>query len=267
MTREPNMQFLSFLGSKAWAISDQGFQRLAGLARSEISIEFADFFELRPESYVTKRGTAVISIHNALVDSCPPIYEKLGIVTRYETIQQEIAEMQERGVARFVFKVNSPGGTVSGLREMGEAMLKIGQPTASYCQFACSAAYYAACSTPTIFASPSATMGNIGTILAWADVDGFWEKMGVIFKALVNDGAELKSTFHLEPDGPQLEFLQDKINRMGAEFQSHVAAARPSISPEVWQAGWYSGEQAGELGLIDGMSSFDEMLAAFEDAE
>lgn len=267
MSREPNMQFLSFLGSRPWAISELGFQNLAAHARSEISIEFSDFFELRPESYLTKKGTAVIHVHGALVDSCPPIYEKLGLLTRYETIRDDISDMNERGASRFVFVINSPGGTVSGLRELGRDISNITSPTMAYCKFACSAAYYTACSADFIVASPSATVGNIGTILAWADVDGFWEKIGVVFKALVNDGADLKSTFHLEPDSGQLEFLQDKINRMGGEFREQAEANRPFLSEEVFRAGWYSGEQAGELGLIDAMGDFRESLEEFENAK
>lgn len=263
MTRDINLPLLSFIGSRSWAISSQGLTALASHAKSQLSLELTDFFEIRPSSYVTKNGTGVITIHGATVDSCAPIYEKLGIVTKYSTIRREISEMKG-GVKRFLFVFDSPGGTVSGLREMAEDIAALEVPTLAYCKFACSAAYYSAVSCDYVIASPSAVVGNIGTILAWADVDGYWEQIGVIFKALTNEGADLKSTFHLEPDDAQLSFLQERVNQMGNEFREQVRSNRPDIDDEVFRAGWYSGEQAGELGLIDGMDSFERTLELFE---
>lgn len=266
MNLETNLPLLSFIGSKAWAISSQGLTSLASHAKSQLSIDFSDFFELRPESYITKNGTAVITIHGATVDSAPPIYEKLGILTQYSTIIKEIAEMQ--GMAkRYAFIYNSPGGTVSGLREMAEVIANIDVPTMAYCQFACSAAYYSAVSCDTVIASPSAVVGNVGTILAWTDVRGYWEAMGITFNALTNDGADLKSTFHLAPDETQLSFLQETINQAGEEFREQVTANRPDIAEDVFRAGWYSGERAGSMGLIDGIGSLEEALAEFEQSK
>ena len=260
-----NLPLLNFIRSKAWAITVPGIQQIASHAQSNLDIELADCFELRPETVTTPNGTAIVHVHNALVDSCCPIYEKLGMVTCYETIMDDIEDELEEGAKRVLLVVNSPGGTVTGLREVSEFIENLSVPSLAYCKFACSASYYvsASCSNG-IIASPSAMIGNIGTILSWADTEKFWEMMGVEWKALVNKGADLKSTFHLEPNEIQLKFLQDSINEAGEQFQNHVLKHRPNIDPEVWRAGWYSGEHAGLLGLSDAMATFDQALAAFE---
>jgi ClpP class serine protease len=93
--------------------------------------------------------------------------------------------------------------------------------------------------------------------MSWADDTEFWSSIGINFKALTNEGADLKSTFHLEPDEAQLAFLQESINEAGAAFRSHVEANRKGINPEVFRAGWYSGEKAKSLGLIDALGTLD----------
>lgn len=259
-----NLPLLNFIGSKSWAISMPGIHSLAGHAKSDISLEFEDFFELRPESVLTENGTAIIHVHSALVDSCPPIYEKLGLVTSYDTISEDIEEAQNNSAERICFVFDTPGGTVSGLEEMGTEIAGLSIPTMAFCKFACSAGYYLAAACDTIIASPSSMVGNIGTILSWADTDKFWNDMGVVFKAITNEGADLKSTFHLEPDASQLEFLQNWITDTGNAFRAHVELYRPWIDAEVFRAGWYSGDKAGMLGLIDGMSTLENAILEFE---
>jgi len=264
MSQTLNLPLLSFIRSKAWAITVPGLQGLASHARSELSLSFADFFEFRPETTINANGTAMVHVHQALVDSCPPIYEKLGLVTSYGTIQQDVEAAIQKGAKRVAFVINSPGGSVAGLRELSEFIMDLPIPSMAYCSFACSAAYYLAASTLGIVASPSGLVGNIGTILSWADTDKAWEKFGIEWKAITNEGADLKSTFHLEPDAVQLAFLQEWINDSGGEFRNHVSSRRPGIDEEVFRAGWYSGERAIDLGLIEGMGSLNAAVLEFE---
>lgn len=136
-------------------------------------------------------------------------------------------------------------------------------PISSFCaSLACSAAYHLIAGTKRIIASPSATVGNIGTILSWADDTEFWNAMGIEWKALVNEGADLKSTGHLEPDETQIAFLQESINESGKAFRDHVQKHRPGINAEVFRAGWYSGEKAKALGLTDEIGTLETAVAA-----
>jgi ClpP class serine protease len=247
-----NAAFLSYIQSKQWAMSSPGLRSLAGHAHSQIDIGMEDFFELRPATEIDAAGVATIHIHNALVDSCPAIYEKLGLVTRYSTISADIRDVTQKGAKRIVLIVNSPGGTVSGVKECADLIAASKVPVTAYCNGqACSAAYYLIAGAKRIAAAPSATVGNIGTIMSWADDTEFWASIGIEWKALVNDGADLKSTGHLEPDATQIAFLQESVNESGKEFKEHVQKHRPGINAEVFRAGWYSGDKAKSLGLVD----------------
>jgi ClpP class serine protease len=88
--------------------------------------------------------------------------------------------------------------------------------------------------------------------MAWSDDNPAWEAMGVEFHVMTNEGADLKGTFRDSPmTDSQREFLQEQLNEHGAAFRATVEGNRPNIDSEVFRAGWYSGEKALSLGLID----------------
>jgi len=260
------LRMLASLRGQQWMIRPDAIQQFALAAldvpekSNALNIEFTDFFELRPEAMMDADGIAHIHVQAMLVNSCPPIYEKLGLATRYTTIIAETQAAIDQGAKAILFHVNSPGGTVSGNIEVSKFVRDIQLPTASFCHgLACSAAYKFASGTGAIIASESAQVGNIGTIMSWMDCTQFWAEQGIEFKAITSEGADLKSTFHLEPNETQLAFLQESVDEAGAIFREHVAkgraAAGAELDPEVWRAGWYHGEHALALGLIDAIGT------------
>ena len=270
-----HLKMLATLRGQTWAIRPESVQEFAfsALEVPEKGAEFdwSDFYNLRKPMEIDVDGIAHIQIAGALMNKCPAIYEKLGLATRYATIIEETENAVSSGARGILYHVDSPGGTVAGVTEAGSAIFNAGVPTAAHCHgLACSAAYWLTSGTGAIFATPSAEVGNIGAIISWADCDKFWGDMGVTFKALVSEGADLKSTFHLEPDEAQLAFLQDSINEAGRMFREHVttgrAAAGASLDAEVWRAGWYSGNRAGSLGLIDDIGSAEDAKKALVEA-
>ena len=237
---------------------------LAALDVPEKKAEFdlADYYDLRTAAFVDPQGVGHVEIKGALLQTTPKIYEKLGLATKYQTIVSEIETVISAGASAVLFHVNSPGGTVAGNVETAKFIQAISVPKAGYCTgLCCSAAYKLSAGMDFIMALPSAEVGNIGVILTWADCTEFWKEAGVEFKALVNTGADLKSTFHLEPDETQTEFLQEQLNAMGEEFASWVKMNRPMVSQEVFRAGWYHDTKAEELGLIDGTGRIEEAIA------
>lgn len=256
----PQLRMLASIRGQQWFIKPDAVHEFAftALEIPEKGAEFdwSDFYDMRSGMSIDGDGIAHVQIKGALMNKCPGIYEKLGIATRYETIITETRSAVTSGAKGILFHVDSPGGTVAGVVEAGEVIANAGVPTAAHCSgLACSAAYWLASGAGMISATPSAQVGNIGAIISWADCDAFWKERGVTFKALVSEGADLKSTFHLEPNEAQIEFLQEGINEAGRAFRDHVAkgraAAGATLNAEVWRAGWYSGSKAGELGLVD----------------
>lgn len=265
------LRMLASIKSQQWMIRPDLVQdfALSALEVAERSSEpkadsyWENFYTLRTPAYLDTQKIGHIEIRGSLMHKIGAIYEKLGLATRYTTISEETQAMIDRGARGIVYHVDSPGGTVAGVIEAGESIANAGVPTVAHCHgLACSAAYWLSSQASSIVATPSASVGNVGAIISWADCSKFWEDVGIEFKALVSEGADLKSTFHLEPDASQLEFLQDSINEAGAAFREAVTAGRSKagveLSEEVWRAGWYSGKRAGELGLVDAIGDVGE---------
>jgi len=221
------------------------------------------FYTLRKPAYIDGNGIAHIEIRGVLMDGIGAIYEFLGLATRYGTIITETQAAVEQGAKAILYHIDSPGGAVAGVIEAGQAMSAAGVPTAAHCAgLACSAGYWLPSGCGAIIAAPSATVGNIGAIISWMDCSAFWAESGIEFKALVSEGADLKSTFHLEPNETQVEFLQEGIDEAGENFRAHVTKGRTDagavLDDEVWRAGWYRGDRAMMLGLIDAIGTAED---------
>jgi signal peptide peptidase SppA len=275
------LQAAAAIVDRPWLIMQTALPRLAGAIANAPKyydslemFELEDFFEMRPEaSFDESTGIGTVHVHQALMDSGPKIYEKLGFATFYSTIQKEIADLQSRGMKGLLLVHDSPGGTVAGNVELADLVAGLEVPVVSFASgLCCSASYKIASGSNAIVASPSATVGNIGTILSWLNVEEFWASMGVRTEAIVSEGADLKSTFHKEPNEAQRAFLQEGVNESGEQFRLHVEAGREAagadLDEEVFRAGWYSGAKAGALGLIDEIGGVDyakEILAGMID--
>lgn len=254
---------LAQIRNSAWMASPSHVREYAAklAAMPEAMADYSDFYNPRQSLMMDEGGLAVVHVSGMLLAEAPPIYEKLGFATTYPTLTAEMEQAVEAGAKGICLVVNSGGGHVSGNVEAAQAVRDAGVPTVAFCTgVACSAAYAIASQADYILASPTATVGNIGTILSWPDDDQFWAMMGIEWKAMTNTGADLKSTFHLEPDEAQLAFLQEELDQMGEDFQQLVASARPQIDAETNRAGWYYGDKAEAMGLIDGQGTLRDAL-------
>lgn len=235
----------------------------------ELEVGIEDFFNLRAPASIDENGIAHIQVKGGLVaDSVPAIYEKIGYVTRYGTIINESRAAEQAGAKGIMYHVTSPGGMVMGCSEAASFIASLSTPTLAHATgLACSAAYKLSAGANRITATESAEVGNIGVILTWADASKLYERMGVEQKAMTNEGADYKSTFHIEPNETQLAFLQDELNREGEAFKQHVIAGRSktgaTVDEEVWKAGWYSGARAEQLGLIDSTETTESAYKLF----
>jgi ClpP class serine protease len=232
------------------------------------SFNLSDWENVRAPYEVDSNGIAHISIFGPLMNNPDPWIKRYYAVTDYRDIRDEMQRAIEDGARGAMFRIDSPGGSVSGINETTLALdgLNTVMPTVSHVeQGAYSAGYYLASGTGLIFAGPSADVGNIGTILRFYDNSAFLEKIGFKAEAIANEGADLKSMFHPLPltEG-QRAFLQENINDYGQEFQNYVQSHRSGIDKKTFRAGWYSGQKAISMGLADftgsGQDAYETLL-------
>ena len=198
-------------------------------------------------------GVAIISVHGPLMSRTPAWIKSCIAVTDFEDIDREIDQALAMGATAIGFDFDSPGGLAYPCDATARKIAALTIPTTGHASgMACSAAYYLMAGTDHISAAPGSVVGNIGTILTLSDTSKAWEAMGIKWTALTNEGATLKSTWHLPSiTSEQEDFLQSEVDSLGAEFRAFVESNRPGINPELFKAGWYHGQKAVELGLVD----------------
>lgn len=166
--------------------------------------------------------------------------------------------MDDKSISTIVLDIASPGGQVTGIRELGrqiDAATQIRGKTvyAFTDERAASAAYWLASQADEIYNTPSATIGSIGTYLAWLDETVKMQLEGVrleFFGAGKHKGMGLPGK-PLSNEDRQL--LQSRVEEINGWFTSAVTSKRPKVTADTMQGQVFTGEQAPKLHLTDGL--------------
>lgn len=229
-------------------------QALAGL---DLSL----FINKRQDPYVDEQGIGYVNIFGPLLKDAAPIDLELG-ATSYDAIEKDIQYVLDGGAKAIVFVMDSPGGQVAGLIETSEAIENLPVPSVGFIDgLCCSAGYHLASGMTYLVSTKSSSVGNIGAIMSFTDASKMYEKMGIEFNVFYNDGADMKSIGYTPSlTDSQKEFLQDSINETGKAFQDYVKANRPEVDESVFNAAWFNGAKALELGLVDIVGNFQSAI-------
>ena len=176
----------------------------------------------------------------------------------YNRIRREVAAaVKDPSVQAICLKVNSPGGLVSGCKELGDFLFDAGKKKHIYAYAdgqMCSAAFWLASAARNISAPQTAAIGSIGVRTLHVDWSKWNQDMGLAFthlaageyKALGNEDEPLNKKARA--------YFQEKLDTIYSIFIDAVARNR-RVSTEKAQ-GMADGkvflaDQALELGLID----------------
>jgi len=176
-------------------------------------------------------------------------------------------------VKAVVLRINSPGGSVTASDIIYHEVARLrngadgypGKPViAQILDVGASGGYYVACAANEIRAEPTSVTGSIGVIMLKFDVSGLFEKVGVDTN-VVKSGPLKDAGSPFRPMEPrEREMFQHLIDQFYEGFVAVVAASRADLKiervKELANGAIYSGLDARELGLIDGLGSLDEAL-------
>lgn len=176
---------------------------------------------------------------------------------------QALAESPK--IDKIVIQIDSGGGTVSGTRELAEAIMAIDKPTYAYVSdMAGSAALWIAASCDTIYANNDmAEVGSIGVYTTIADWNAYYKSLGLPV-------TDIYSKLSSEKNGEYREALKGndkpmiaRLDRIAAEFIMHVKNNRPNLNTsknDPFKGRMFYADEALEMGLIDGIGTMEEML-------
>jgi len=215
----------------------------------------------------------------AVIDIVGTICEDDGYTYNQQWVLDSIANAYwDRDNCAILLYIDSPGGTVYESDEVYLALMEYKKTGASVYAYmasqATSGGYYIAAAADEIYANRNTLTGSIGVIMGQSiDLTGFFEKYGI--KMTTVTAGKNKNMFNIDEPvtEEQLAIMQSIADEAYDQFVEIVADSRDlSIAEtEILADGRiYTAKQALNLGLIDGIMSYDEyaqMLCDQLDAE
>lgn len=172
-----------------------------------------------------------------------------------DRLQAAIAELAGRAdVSAVLFDFNSPGGMVQGTPESAAAIARLGESklTLAYTDaLCCSAAYWLASQCSLVAASPSATVGSIGTYLAFYDYTEYLAKEGIKLELFVRGTHKAAGLPGNPLTAEQRALFEARTEKINQQFLATIRTARPGVSDESMQGQTFDGAEALAAGLID----------------
>lgn len=211
--------------------------------------------------YNAKQKVAVLYATGEITE-----HSKMGIdCYRLVPIITELADDDK--VKALVLRVNSPGGSVFGSEQIGEALdyfKSRGKPfIVSMGDYAASGGYWISCTADRIFADPLTVTGSIGIFGLFPSAEGLVKKLGITPQTVSTNPGKTISLFQ-DPTQQQLEVLQNYIDDGYSRFVKRVASGRKlkeAYVRQIAEGRVYDAPQALKLKLVDKLGSLDDAVA------
>lgn len=163
-----------------------------------------------------------------------------------------------------VLKIDSPGGEVFGTKTLSDAVANTKKPIVAFVNdgMCASAAYYIACKADQIFASqPTDRIGSIGVFTTLVDYSGFWKKNKIEVQHIYSPKSPEKNKAWNEAMKGNLALMESDLLQIDEVFMNQVREGRgEKLNELALEGGTFTAGKAQEMGLIDGIKSFDEVL-------
>lgn len=205
---------------------------------------------------------AVVPVQGVLVREAEYLDEVSTVALR--RVLRELAD--DEGVAAVVLAIDSPGGSVAGLEELGDELARMADRkrlVAVSEGMVASAAYYLASHCHAIYARADHLIGSIGTRMLLYDVSGMFGEMGVEAVPIQTGPLKLVGALGMEITAEHRAYLQELVDDSQSRFTRRVSLGRgltgadldAVLSGRVW-----TGQQALAMKLIDGLQTVEQTV-------
>lgn len=272
-------QIVSKIVGTPWMITDSGLRMILGIVESHMAGNM-NLEEIRAKANGATRDRGAIPSKQGSVGVLPlhgPIFPKANMMTELsgatsmEQWQQDFRMLlQDDRVDAILMDIDSPGGSSFMLEEMASEIRAARDIKPIYSvanTMAASAAYYLASQASEMYASDSSMVGSIGTFMVHTDDSAFQESQG-IKQTIIKEG-RFKAAEATTLTDESHDYLQNLVKEANDLFIQSVAAGRGTTVEDVTQnfgeGGILSAKKALEVGMVDGIRTYDEVLSALLD--
>lgn len=169
---------------------------------------------------------------------------------------------------------DSPGGSVSGTELLANdiAMASKKKEVISFIDdMCCSAALWCAVQANSVYANATAMIGSIGVFSYAIDMSKYAENLGIKVHLLSTGKYKGAGAIDGVPiDEDQLAEMQQTVDVYGDHFISALATGRNmtrAAAEELADGRTWIGKAAQSIGLIDGISTIDDILVSLQQAK
>ena len=162
-----------------------------------------------------------------------------------------------------ILDIDSGGGQVSGTPNFYDFINKATKPIHAFTDgYMCSAAYYIGSACKSITADPRAEkIGSIGALVYFIDQSGILEKQGAkIITQYATKSTKKNSAIRSLLEGEPEEYLKTELDPVVDSFINDVRAKRSNVNEEVFTGDTYNAEDSLANGLIDNISSLEDLI-------
>lgn len=222
-------------------------------------------------NYEVRDGVAIIPVVGPIAKN-PDIFDRvvLGMVSSSRIKDDFLKAIADSRVKAVLLYVDSPGGTVDGTQELAQAVYdsRGGKRIVTFSDgLIASAGYWIGSAADEVYISgPTVEAGSIGVYWAHAEYSEMNRRAGVVITEITAGKYKAFGSKNKPLGDEAREYFQDQIDYLYSIFIDKVSLFRGvSVEETLKMADGkvYIGQQAIEAGLVDGISTMDELLSGF----
>lgn len=244
-----------------WAISAPALQEI------EAALRAGQHRLAKPQRQreVSKSGrTAGIPIYGVISQRPDSWYSGTSTMD----VQLELnAALADPTVDSILLDIDSPGGSVNGVQELADAILKARDRKPVYAvanSLAASAAYWIGSAATRLYAAPGGEVGSIGVYAMHVDQSKLFESIGIKPTYISAGKYKMEGNPHEPLTDEARAAIQASVDEMYSDFVRAVARNRNVAWSQV-RNGFGEGRVVGareahRLGMVDGIKSLSEVV-------
>lgn len=274
------MHAIEFVTSQPWLITNEALENIVSIAQRTNDVDGLDL-----QALAAKRGRLLDGSRRVQMRGATAIIPVVGPIFRYANMFTEIsgatstqllatdfrAALDDPNVQSIILDINSPGGTASGINELGDMIFAARgeKPIIAYAggEIA-SAAYWLGSAADEIVIDRTGLAGSIGAAVTFSDTSARDARAGVRTVEIVSSQSPDKRIDVNQDEGRAK--VQKIVDDLAGVFVEAVARNRgvsvETVLSDFGQGGLMIGNTAVEAGLADRTGSLEAVLLELEAA-